>query len=389
MGLSASSSAPYIGLAIKTYICLISDQRMQNILPLFQKGAEYDRVIMIASEDEKSGINPKFSGIFEDLRKALSDRIDLHLHPIPVHPMKPASTEQVCRELIRSIGPQDDVTINLTGGTKPMSIGAYNAGFATEARLLYVDTQSEQLYYHNAAGVSSEPFNLEKVDVDTFLRCHGKLPGKPHPSNRFSSRVKPLFSRRNSPVVTAQLIQKVAHLAIEKKPRFVPGSAETDLSDFLTDLVELNLASQCSDGILIGEDAFNFLNGGWLEYYVENALLETGLFMDIVCNLKVTKIPNQIDVACTINGKLGVIECKTGSLKGPDGQDTLSKLFALRKFLGGTFAKSILVITSSKDSLTPEFLSRADEYVSCVMYIEQLEDLGSLIVKQLTSRSRG
>jgi len=45
---------------------------MQNVLPLFQKGAEYDRVIMIASEDEKSGINPKFSGIFEDLRKGLA-----------------------------------------------------------------------------------------------------------------------------------------------------------------------------------------------------------------------------------------------------------------------------------------------------------------------------
>ena len=60
----------------KTMICLISDQRMQNVIPLFQNGWEFKKVLMIGSSfSEKSAIRlyaDKYKKIFGEIKDGVN-----------------------------------------------------------------------------------------------------------------------------------------------------------------------------------------------------------------------------------------------------------------------------------------------------------------------------
>ncbi len=377
------------------YICLISDQRMQNILPLFQKGAGYQHVIMLASGDGFGRINPRFTKIASEMSQALAERAKWELYPEPVDPMNPESTERICKEIVRQAANADRVTINITGGVKPMSIGAYTAGIQSGAHVIYVDTQTETFFEYFADNMRVETFKLEPIGVELLLKIHGRLirekatPSEEEPD--YCQLVENLFSNNHPLIETVQQIQKVIH-SVSPTP---DGGYETEFKPgqyqpwFIPELANLRIITLAQKKIRASKLLYNFLNGGWLEDYVASSLQKTGIQqMNIGCRLKIKGIENEIDVACALNGKLGIVECKSGSLKGPVGQGILNRLRALKESLGGTFAKSYLVTTCPTSEASYQFKARANEYVSSVIYLDQLEIVGNLIVDQLSSHQR-
>lgn len=370
---------------------------MQNILPLYQQGADYQRVIMLASSDGQGSINPQFVKIANDLIRALSHpKTAWELYPEPVDPMDPASTESLCRKIIQAADPQERMTINFTGGTKPMSIGAYTAGQACAVKRLYVDTQTETLYHFGHDSMRTEPFNLNPISVESLLNVHGRYLNE----NGTLSLRKPeydawtenlFFSQTQLTTFVDQIQQFTRSLPKELDiDGFYKGvlKAENVPGEIRTKLVRENLATIENGQVFVNKTAYMFLNGGWLESYVWLALKKTSRCMDARCRLKIQDIENELDAACTVQGKLGIIECKSGSLKGPEGQKILGRLKALKDTLGGTFARPFLVTTCMPDDVTEDFKKRAREYSSTIIYLNELEGVGNRIVEALASRKR-
>ena len=377
-----------------TCICLLSDQRMQNILPLYQKGMNFDRVILLSSCDDKGKINTRFEKIALDLQHALGDRAKWDLFPIPVDPMDPASTEKICCKIIRESGPDEQFTINITGGLKPMSIGAYLAGLDSNTNLLYVDTQTETFFHYMAGEARADPFNLNPMRVQDILTAHGRILDE----NVTRSLEKPEYDQLVDYLFSDSLASINQLLYFQTWARFEKFKPTGELAIraytakrlpwLFPALLDLNMVRMEGKMIYLSKSAVGFLNGGWLESFVLRALQKTNLFMDVVCRQKVANVENELDVACTLNGKLGIVECKSGSLKGQQGQGILNRLRTLKDTLGGTFAKSFLVTTTKPEYVSKEFEIRAKEYVSEVIHLDGLVNVGEIIARRLSSRSR-
>ena len=71
-------------------------------------------------------------------------------------------------------GKGQEVCLNLTGGTKLMSIAALQAAFGSGIRLLYVSTEENQLIYLGSDGAELERQPIQvKINVKQYLTAHG------------------------------------------------------------------------------------------------------------------------------------------------------------------------------------------------------------------------
>ena len=376
-----------------TLLCLVSDQRMQNIIPLFQKGLSLKQIVLIASSSAKGKINPRYQVIADHLRTALGGQAACSLWEEPVDPVNFAEVKRVCLNAVDHFGGARNVIINITGGTKPMSIGAYQAGFESETAMIYLDTQTECLYHFCGSEQQVEPFDLAPITVRLVLAAHGKQVDEhwtetkqPLPFERQIS--EEAYGRRPGSLSEINQLQlDLRILPTETKNKALPSSS--NLPDWILKI--LFECEQCheEDGqIIFSNKAWEYLNGGWLEQYVILALSKDRRFDDVAGNLQIDNIENELDAACTLSGKLAVVECKSGKVKGKEGTAMLNRLRTLKESLGGTFARSVLVVSQPAEQLTPAFKERAGEYVSRIIGAESLGRIEQVIYEELAQKGR-
>lgn len=377
---------------MNTLLCLLSDQRMQNVIPLLQNGFHFDRVVLLASQ-EQGRISSRFSRIATDLSTALKSLTKWELHPFPVDPMLPEATRHACIEAIRRAGGPEQVTINFTGGTKPMSIGAYQAGLECNTKLLYVDTQAERIYTYNGNRPDSIPFDLKPLGVEMLLAIHGKLIDQKATDRKALSKIEMSLTeliyahRPQSLLVIPQIREQVETVPnSDKKVRSTPLEPWLQFPGFFHACIELGYVQQSGSKVYITPAAFRFLDGRWLEGYVYLALKKSCYFVDVKSQVKLSGVENELDISCTINAKLGVVECKSRILKGPKGQSTVNLLRALRDSLGGTFAKSFFITPYPPESYSRQFIKRANEYVSCLIHQEELTRVEDVIKHEMCKK---
>ncbi|NMB86855.1 MAG: DUF1887 family protein [Chloroflexi bacterium] len=377
-----------------TLLCLVSEQRMQNAIPLFQTGLHFDQVVLVASKD--NGVtNPRFARIAQDLECAFGERARWILWNHPVDPMDPGSTAGVCTQIIDAFGGPDCVTVNFTGGTKPMSIGAYQAGLAGGAPLLYVDTQKEQLYLYQRGAPHSEPFHLEPMTVGQILAAHGKAVNANWTLTRQPSAVErsiteQIYTQRPGSLLQALSMQNLLRRqALDANQEKQIDQAAVEPAAWLAGwLQQAGEARIENDQIKISHCMARYLDGAWLEQYVGLALESDGRFADVAGNLQLAGIENELDVACTLNGKLAIVECKSGKMEKGEGAAVISRLRTLKESLAGTFGKSFLVNCYYTHQLSSRFVERAAEYVSRMICLEDLAEVENIIYNEIAMRRR-
>ena len=367
---------------------------MQNVIPLFQRGLDFKRVVMVASA-EGGRINPRFERVAADLQSALSEKAEWILHSEPVDPMSPDEMKAVCGKLLHEYGGPDQVAVNFTGGTKPMSIGAFQAGEQVVALLMYVDTQTARIFFYNGGRTDAVPFDLEDIGVVQILQAHGKWIDERHTAGlRFTPEELQLGElirekRPQSFMDCIALRESLLKMTKTEDGYFHFSKKPEQISPWLADaLGSAGLLQQAGKQLLAENSLFGFMDGNWLEAYVYQALEQSGSFADVAARLKIAGVENELDVACMLDGRLGIIECKGGSLKGQTGQAALNRLRALRGSLGGLFAQNFLVTAQSVGDLSPVFQRRADEYVSRVIGLDDLARVEMVIASALGSRRR-
>jgi len=334
------------------HVCMVSEQPTPNLTPVLDERFRPGKVIFLVSD----GMRER-AGWLASVMRPFGVEIDTMEVP---DAWDVESVRDVVGELLLKHA-DSSIALNVTCGTKPMAIAAFGVFSEFEKPVFYVHPEQDRLIWVNEKRFGCDLQN--RIRIPNFLAAHGF-----QAFNGVDRKPVPAAWRK----LTAEIIKRID---VFGKPMGVvnalAGSAERNkglLSDPVasrarsnngfTDLLSLfsqaGLLDETGDGRLRfpDEDSRFFVNGGWLEQHVKDALdslrSELGIH-DIaqgieICSSKNCRVKNEIDVAFLANNRLHVIECKTRRFDADEshGKDTLYKLDSLSA-VGGTRARAMLV----------------------------------------------
>ena len=366
-----------------TMIALVSAQRMQNIIPILQRGAEYERLWLIRSTDADVP-NSRFALALQQTIGALEDILDVRSADPSVGAYGIADTQAIVATLLEESG--GAAVVNFTGGTKCMSIGAYLAAWQAQVSALYVDTANEELVWFYPDGrVQKEEFDLAgRLTVRTYLKANGRNVDEKRTRKHSLSQSAIEAARRLLPLWPNCISGLEAFgAAISQGRNSLPTS---DLDSALVSILQ-------AGGLVKKNEAGDwqatrmgrrFLTGRWLDALVYTCLLDSGDFDSVQLNLRLEGLENEMDVLATRGGQLMLIECKSGDLGG---QTTLNKLQAIRSGFG-TFARTFFASSRGDTQIDRPFRDRAREYgVREIITRESLPEIADRIKRRMRGRS--
>lgn len=203
---------------------------------------------------------------------------------------------------------------DLTGGTKPMLVGAYRVAQAKGLPVVYLDTASQRVLSLTTAPVP-EPLDERLPDVDpvVLLRANGAVVTDDEPGARLEGAS-----------------QAAARWALEHPDAWWDwvgsrgGSEGHGGAAFADQLVRRGLARRVPGGQLVfaeGTDGSLFGGGYWLERWGAGALLAVGpaVRCNVVCRMvgdldepEQPELRNEFDVVTSRAARLHVVSCKSG-----------------------------------------------------------------------------
>ncbi len=387
-------------------IALVSGQRMQNIIPCFQRGLEFAEVHLVRSR-EADIPGSSLAWAWRDTKNVLASKIrvqdvDPAIDAYDIRAAGKAVGEVLARLRSRGLEP----VVNFTGGTKCMAVGAYLAAVEAGCTALYVDTNNERLLWYESAGrMREETFALDRLTADIYLQAYGwqvSDRGKPELVRRCQGIVQlisenwpacvPVFDEWAKSFELSRICnQKAKHAYVE-----LPGTVAPALSARLAQLaLGAGLLEKRSGALVPTDDGCQiFKQGRWLELFVLHILQQrlrspetlNEIWWDVKIDRLQENLPaapeqaglhNELDVIFMRRGQLYVIECKSGPLR-KDGY--LNKLQAMLKLLGG-FARIYFATSQPGDKVSETFREWARTYeVKGIYAQENLSEIGRLAV---------
>ncbi len=342
---------------ITTHVCLVSGQPLPNLIPLIDPKLGVKRAILLVTPDMeqradwlKAVLQPR--GIAVEIRK-LTDAWDFE------------GAQSEIMELLDAQETSDadaGIALNATGGTKMMSIAAYEAFRAYELPVFYVHPERDELVWLQPG--EQPPRELaDRLKIEPFLQAHGA---------RVESDPRRSVANADALAVARDLVERIEEYgdaigqlnwlsenarraslrAIIKEPR--PGLEEV-IDIFAT---RSYIQWQGNDRFSFPDgESLAFVMGGWMEVYVFDEVRRLRdahpRIHDVAWGVNVNReqrgnqIPNELDVVFLHNNRLHIIECKTRRFReeGEDsaGAEALYKLDALRDLMGGLQARAMLV----------------------------------------------
>jgi Card1-like, endonuclease domain len=227
---------------------------------------------------------------------------------------------------------EDNFIVNLTGGTKTMSIAVYNFFKAQKSTIYYLPI-GKNIYKQISPPVKQGKHRLNfRISLRDYLISYeveikSKDITRILKSKRYTER---LFRAFLDNKIDMEIIGKLRKERNKKKVRL-----DEKTKSFL-DEIKFDTEKEGS----INKKEINYLTGGWLEEYVYN-LVEEHIQLDddkVGINVQIShdKTQNEFDVMFVHENTLYVIECKTALKDGERNllNDTLYKLSALNKDFG-------------------------------------------------------
>ncbi|NLE66464.1 MAG: DUF1887 family protein [Lentisphaerae bacterium] len=260
--------------------------------------------------------------------------------------------------LLNGRGP-GSAALNLTGGTKPMFSGGYQAGLKACAPMYYVETTRRELHWLGEAP-RKEPLRPTMDSVKTFVELAGC---------RLNTDVGEHWAgwtEQNGSLLAACWKHREAlgrwqgELARRGYSQYlgVPFQSQWNGRGVLL-AAELKGPPDYAGALKIGDfekrespwmDLAGFLTGGWFERHTYRHLLllrRSGRLRDMILNAAVEtatsgpesqKAIQEFDIAFTDGFCLTIVECKAGAVN----QDHVQKLENLVQRFGGHFGRGIL-----------------------------------------------
>ena len=391
---------------MKIMVCLISGQHVPNLLSIRSETPVPDRLVLIVTPLMKA--RDKHNQLLNALAAGGLDYG-------PRHDIKDLAKEDSISEtyeLLKKIHKEhlnDELVVNLTGGTKPMCIGAYEFSKEKHLRTLYVP-EGNQHEAKDLIGDSSVDLK-HRLSTAEFLEGYGFGVQNPVDLKISKERAEDLFEL--AALLTANsedhglrgMLGKIQNLMEEKKNDRKgwnrDGLILTEESNVFLDNESLRskiaskLGLKTKDSMLLGsldKHRVEFLAGKWLEVFVWgmlNPFVEDERIWDLNQGVRVGKAfpgeDNDLDVTFMMNQSLCTVECKTGGQEhDPAGKDVLYKIEAIKSGLRAIRVKTYLATTSDnvidpqKGCIKEPLLRRADIYECKIIAGGKLRELAEL-----------
>lgn len=395
----------------RALLTLVSEQPMPAVIQMIQSDFIYDKYAFVISADSKSDAlyNKEFEAVCQRESEFLQEikgpgviieKLD------PVNPYNINHVEKVINSYIQE-NSEYSWEFNITGGTKTMSIAAYNVALKSDSEVLYVDSWKRRIFHYS--GKSNEP-KIQHFDetlfkpiitVENYLKLNG---------NEKWSKIK-------TGEISQANMEKAEFMAEKNKGYYTPffKDLKKKATEFyqkhnITRKYSVSLAdlSSCTNpdvsklhslhrkGILSfdkdvvsfkdGED-FKFFQGTWLEVYTKKLLDESGYFDDVRVNIEFPGIDSEWDLMVTAQGKFALLECKST----PPELKSYGQLKGMVENIRGLYSKSFLICAKSFD-MKNEYDSKSHDImndrvnflgITAVIYGENLKKMALTIANKM------
>ncbi|MCZ2459987.1 MAG: DUF1887 family protein [Chitinophagales bacterium] len=321
---------------------IVSDQAIQNVLFIREQKVA-DRYIFLSTEKMESPERKMTDNIINaaGIRKELCRIVTVvedSLHDID---------SKLSDEL--NINEEDKVLVNITGGTKIMSLGVYiHFSGKSNSEIFYVPIEKNEIHRVFPLMENSTQSLLFRVDLKDYLMSYGvSVPEKSFGSKNTllkpAAQTETLFKafigeQKEKLLSCAEKIRK--QFRGKKLRREKP--AETALFHEAMIFTENGVMFENDDSIT--EKEIKYITGEWLEEYIYTKIKNILGLSDDAIGLGVQLIkgnaPNEYDIIFTHNNALYVIECKTDIADNDAGKisylftNTIYKAATLKKEFG-------------------------------------------------------
>lgn len=343
-----------------THLCFVSQQAAANLLPLLDRDFAPQRVLL--------AVTPQMS----EAARSLEEAIKLLPYPIECErvPLDDAYDVEKLEDLLLTLVENLDkgTAVNLTGGTKLMSLVAQRVAQLADLDSFYLQHDTGEVLYFgaNVRGVRKIPLRFTKPLL-AYLRAYGFRAEETKRGMPFTRELLTLSEELVKSDSLAKLVPTLNYLASVAKDTLSIDGKDVDrdpaLAALFDRLIDGGLLSIRGDKIrFTNEETRFFVNGGWLEEYVSDVirklrlpglLVETNLTVEYCegheskTNLSGTH--NELDVPVWYRNRLFVFECKTIDYGKNDANDALSKLGLLAKRLGSAVQAVLVTFVPLKE----------------------------------------
>lgn len=356
---------------VRTHLFLVGDDLIPNITPALDPAVRPTEVCLLGATSAVDS-SVRLEKILKQAGISVS-RWEV---------ADPWDIEQVRTRVKKWIASQagGDIALNVTGGTRPMGLGAYEV-FVSENRPVYfVNPINDSVDWLLPHGQVSMPL-ADRIKFPAFFSARDmrlvecKKDGIPSNLRSLTDTLIRGLHRFERPLSILNALASHSEGSLVSPP----------LEDWQRrDAVLLELIGLfASEGLLTlvkgahlrfpDEDSRFFVNGGWLEQYVFDVLVRMrgkgALIQDLARSLSVewdvdgSPVKNEIDVAFIADNRPYLIECKTRKFDSDEGEDSLAseaiyKLDTLRCAICGVGGRAMLV---SYRGIKKAAKQRADE----------------------------
>jgi hypothetical protein len=377
------------------HVCLMSDQAIPNILSVHH--FRPDELLLVSTPVMEK--REKSRHILAALASVGVDYEGRH----SIIEVPEDSIQETHRRLDAWMSGQQeaaDYILNLTGGTKMMSIAAYEFFKDYGARMIYIPLGRNEFItpFPKKHTGSPEPLAL-RLPVAGYLAAYGLKvvnarglqKGKSDAAARRElsawivanyEKIKPLLERLGEKLRKHRDNRDGFMLNIA----YTPGMEEKELLDRMDFVQDGDHIAKHLDKSEIG-----FVTGGWLEEFCYNqvaALIGKGID-DAVIGVKImnsNKRDNEFDVMFTRGNALYTVECKSLDQHDDPRADALYKIAALQKEFG-LRVESFFVSTSPhimRDGvLKPSIQARAEQFRTTVVSPKDVAAFGAKLKEKL------
>ena len=318
---------------MQTIVCLVSHQPMANAIPVLELIP--DKAILLRTKQEsKIAVNLRI--LFEE-KKIKTEIYDDFIDPYDLETVKAAG-----RQIINEN--EGEVILNVTGGTKPMAIAAYEIFKSSDKKIIYYDPVHHSIITMNPMDAENKPIML-KLNIREYLLAHGyTITSDNTKSGRAEQKRDFLkgfnykrfneFMKFYSEVKSKNSMDRPRFEYVKYGFKFSKSMVNITLIDELT---RMKIKTELS--------GFNF-----------GDMLEDLLFLrlrnlkhdDIKYSVKIAKegVKSEIDVLLTKDCKLFLYSCKD---KMKTDKFDIFEIEVLRNVAGGTFGKANFVVTKDDE----------------------------------------
>lgn len=305
-----------------------------------------------------------------------------------IDPVQLSSIEQSLLAIKKNISEDDEVSINVSGGTKPWAILIVKL-FANhpKCRFFYID-QNNQLwdFYDNSQQLVEFDMNVQFKLQGNPLLNYSSLDDFSEEDLLVIPEIKELRSFNHGDFL--YMTQFLLNNTHQKTAVGKQGST----IDWNTEKQHFQVSMKKSNGSTISKTLrsknirYLLLNTGWFEVEVgqllRNWASEGSIYMNCIFPTLQNQTKNEIDIIINTGNKLFFIECKTQINKITD----IDKFASAVRVYGGLGSKAIFITDAPLNMLAKEKCSDHNMLAICLQELAKKGDVETELHKMLDSQ---